>query len=656
MYPRREKADWVACRIVLVAVCFALATGLLVIRAYRLQVGDAETLKQRAAKQRTKVLHLEARRGMIMDRSGEQLAASLEVDSICAAPRRITNTEKTARVLAEILEMKEAEVIQRLNEDRAFVWIRRGVPPLLAERVKRVDLEGVFSITEYARFYPLKTLAAHAIGVAGTDSKGLEGLELFYDQDLKAEPVPVIAQRDARGRPLMFAARANTSVRRDLHLTIDRNIQYIAEKEVEEAARREQATSALCIVMDVDSGEILALAIRPSFNLNLFRKVSADVRRDRAVTDTFEPGSTFKVFMAAAAFDLGKVSVEDRFYCHKGLFRYKGSEIHDVAPHEWLHFDEILIHSSNIGAVKVSERLSNSEFFGALQEFGFGAPTGVDLPGERSGILPVPARWSALTKSNLAFGQGLAVNAVQLTAAFAAVVNGGILYKPYLMKRMTNAFGETLIENRPVPVRRVIKSSTSAQLVEILREAVNRGTGKAAGIAGVDVIGKTGTAQKAAASGGYSNEKYVSSFVGALMGIRPRLAIFVMIDEPAGKQRTGGKVAAPVFRKIAEGILALCGSKPSELGLVLASAGVRLPIAEKEREQAVKVRKGPREGEWIVPDLKGLSMRQVLDVCGRMKCDASFRGTGQAVGQHPKPGDIFKEGAMLEVSFKGQSS
>lgn len=656
MYPRRGKTDWVAFRIVLVAVCFALATGLLVIRAYRLQVGDAESLKQRAAKQRTKVLHLEARRGMIMDRSGEQLAASLEVDSICAAPRRITNTVKTARALAEILEMKEAEIIRRLNEDRAFVWIRRRVSPLLADRVKRADLEGVFSVTEYARFYPLKTLAAHAIGVAGIDSKGLEGLELFYDQDLKAEPVPVIAQRDARGKPLMFAAATNTPVRRDLHLTIDRNIQYIAEKEVEEALRREQAAGALCVVMDADSGEILALAIRPSFNLNLFHKVSADVRRNRAVNDTFEPGSTFKVFMAAAALDLGKVSLEDRFYCHKGLLRYKGAEIHDVVPHDWLYFDEILIHSSNIGAVKVSERLSNSEFFGVLQGFGFGAPTGIDLPGERSGVLPIPGRWSALTKPNLAFGQGLAVNAVQLTAAFAAAINGGILYKPYLMKRMTNAFGQTLVENRPVPVRRVIKSSTSAQLVEILREAVNKGTGKAAGVSGVEVIGKTGTAQKAAAGGGYSEEKYVSSFVGALMGMRPRLAIFVMIDEPAGKQRTGGKVAAPVFRKIAEGIQALCGSKPSEIGLVLASAGIRLPTGERERAEAVKVRRGPREGEWIIPDLAGLNMRQVLDVCGRIKCDASFRGTGQAVGQHPKPGDIFKEGALLEVSFKGQSS
>ena len=267
-----------------------------------------------------------------------------------------------------------------------------------------------------------------------------------------------------------------------------------------------------------------------------------------------------------------------------------------------------------------------------------------------------PGRWSVLTKPNIAFGQGITVNAIQLTAAFAAAVNGGALYRPHLMKQLTNPFGETIRENRPVLVRKVIKSSTSAKIVSILRKVVLTGTGKAAAIDGVKVIGKTGTAQKAATSGGYSKEKYVASFIGALMGTKPRLVIFVMLDEPGRKRKMGGQIAAPVFRKIAEGVLALCGGETRKNGLVLASSRISLPKAELARRKVIRVRKGPRPGEWIVPDLTGLNVRQVTDLCGKIKCDASFRGTGHAVRQNPEAGKIFKEGATLEVAFEGQSS
>ncbi len=656
MYRSGQDLRWVRLRIALVAVGFAVVAVLLVGRAYRLHVTDAESLTQRADRQRTRVLQLEARRGPIVDRAGEQLAASLEVDSICASPRRVHDKTNVAQLLADFLEMEENEVLKKLNEDKAFVWVRRRVPPFLADKVRKADIQGVFSVTEYGRFYPLKGLAAHAIGVAGLDSKGLEGVELSYDHDLKAEPVPVTGHRDALGRPIMFATAAQQSRRRDLHLTLDRNIQYIAEKELDEAVRQEQAQSGIVLVMNADTGEILALAVRPTYNLNLFHKAPADVRRNRAVSDTFEPGSTFKVFLAAAVLDLGRAAPEESWYCHKGLLRYKGSEIHDIVPHGWLSFDEVFIHSSNMAPPVKSEKLAKGEFYRVLQGFGFGAPTGVDLPGERSGVLILPGKWSSLTRANLAFGQGVAVNAVQLSAAFAAAINGGILYRPHLMRRISNAFGETIRETRPTPVRRVVNEATSARVVEILRSAVTRGTGKGADIPGVEVVGKTGTAQKAAESGGYSNEKYVASFVGALMGTKPRLVISVIIDEPGGKHRTGGKIATPVFRRIAEGIIALSGGKPPDPGLVLASLGMIPVTSENTRSSRIKVRKGPREGEWIVPDMTGLSTRQVLDLCGTMKCDASFKGAGEAVQQNPRPGEVFKEGATLEVVFRGSAS
>jgi cell division protein FtsI (penicillin-binding protein 3) len=656
MYRDAKAINWVAMRIALTAALFAVATVLLMIKAYKLSVVDAEVLKKRAAKQRTLVLHLEGRRGNILDRSGEQIAASLEVNSIYARPRKVHNKEHTARILAEILETDEQEVLRKLKENRAFAWIQRRVSPLLADKIAQSDLPGIFTVTEYQRFYPLKALAAHIIGFAGIDSTGLEGIELYYDKDLKADPIPVTAQRDALGRPVIFAATAQDPKRRDLYLTLDRNIQYIAERELDEAVRKERARGGTAIVLDADSGAILAMASSPTYNLNIFQKTPPDARRNRAVADTFEPGSTFKVFLTAAALELGKVDLQEKFNCQNGLYRYNGAEIHDIVPHKTLSFEEVIIQSSNIGAVKIAEKLQKTEFYRILQCFGFGAPTGVDLPGERPGVLPLPGRWSVLTKANIGFGQGISVTPLQLAASFAAAINGGSVYRPYLMQAVASPIGETVRENSPLLVRKVIRPATSDTVVSILRQVVTDGTGKAAAIKGHDVIGKTGTAQKADPSGGYSPDKYVVSFIGALMDLKPRLVIFVMIDEPASTDRTGGKAAAPVFRKIGEGILALCGSKPNEPDVILASNAVALKKLAQMPRRHVTVRKGPDPGDWIVPDLHGLDARQVLDLCGRIKCDPSFKGAGRVVQQDPKPGSVLKEGAPLTVSFEGESS
>lgn len=656
MYPETKPINWVAFRIALIALIFAAGTVLLLVRAYRLHVSDSDTLKKRAEKQRTKVLHLEARRGMIMDRSGEQMAASLEVRSIYARPRRIGHKKETAKRLAELLEIDDKTLIGKLQEDKTFVWIQRRVSPLVSEKVKDADLDGVFTVTEYQRFYPLKDLAAHALGFAGLDSRGLEGLELSYDGDLRTEPIPVTAQKDALGRPVMFAALGQDPRRHDLHLTLDRNIQYVVERELQSAVHKVGAKSGIAIVMDADTGEILALTVRPTYNLNVFQKTAASIRRNRGVADAFEPGSTFKVFTAAAALDLDKVSPGEKFDCHNGIYRYNGAQIHDVTPHARLSFDEVLIHSSNIGAVKISEKLSKSELYRVVTDFGFGNVTGVDLPGERPGALTLPGRWSALTKANIAFGQGISVNAVQLTTAFAAAINGGFLFRPHLMKKITNALGETIRENPPVLLRRVIKQATSERLVSVLRKVVEDGTGKAAAIPNADVVGKTGTAQKADPSGGYSEDRYVASFIGAIMDAKPRLAILVVLDEPAVKKRTGGKIAAPAFSNIGRAILGLRGGRPTGADTVTASEPVQPPITSSTNLEGLNIRKGPGRGEWIVPDLKGLDMRQVVEVCGRMKCDPSFQGLGYAVNQDPKAGSLLKEGGTITVSFDGQAS
>lgn len=657
MFPKEDKPiNWVGVRIAAIALLFAVAAVLLASRAYLIHVTDGEKLQRRAAKQRTRVIHVEGRRGMIFDRSGEQMASSLEVDSIYARPHKSEDKKRTAKLLAQALDMDEEVVLKKLNEDKAFVWIKRRVSPLAAEKVEKAELKGVSSVKEHKRFYPMKSLAAHVMGFAGIDSKGLEGVELYYDHDLRAQRVPITAERDAQGRPVTFAALAEGPTRHDLRLTIDKNIQYSAEKHLEEAVEATDAKGGTVVVMDADSGEILAMAVRPTYNLNLFQKSPARVRRNRAVADTFEPGSTFKVFLAAALLDLNRVRSDEKIYCNRGLYRYKGAEIHDIVGHGKLTFEEILINSSNIGAVKLSEKLKKGEFYRLLKGFGFGCATGTDIRGESPGILPRPGKWSSITKANMAFGQGVSVTALQIATAFSSIINGGFLRRPHLMKTVTTPLGETIRETRPMIVRRVIKPSTSEHMVNILRRVVREGTGRRAGIKGVDIVGKTGTAQKPDSSGGYSKDKYVASFLGALIGTRPKVVVFVSIDEPTGKHKTGGYIAAPVFKKIARDILALCGGGVPEAAPILASTGSGASRAARRSRSALRIRRGPHPGEWIMPNLKGLGAREVLDVCGRIKCDAFIRGAGQVIRQHPAPGKIFKEGSNLKVSLEEKAS
>jgi cell division protein FtsI (penicillin-binding protein 3) len=452
----------------------------------------------------------------------------------------------------------------------------------------------------------------------------------------------------------MFAAMEKGPGRRDLLTTLDRKMQYVLEKELDEAVRRQRAKGGVGIIMAADSGEILALAVRPTYNLNTFSKAPAKIRRNRAIVDTFEPGSTFKVFTAASALELGKANSLDSFFCHNGLYKTHGEKIHDTRPHKWLTLEQILVYSSNIGAAKIADKLSRDEFYRTLRRFGFGSPTGVDLPGERGGVVPEPAKWSGISKSNIAFGQGVTVNALQLCRAFAAIVNGGLLVRPHLMTRISKSHGATVARSRPQPPQRIIQASTSAKMVSILRKVVTRGTGKAARVESLEIIGKTGTAQKARKSGGYSRQRYVASFLGAVMNLRPRVVIYLMLDEPSRRHKTGGKVAAPVFRNIAKGIAAMCGGNPSDLPPVQMARDNSRPWPPVQAgARTIDVKKGSVKGQWIMPDLTGLTMRQAVDVCAKIKADMVLKGKGIVVKQKPSPGRRIMEGDRITVFFEG---
>jgi len=437
----------------------------------------------------------------------------------------------------------------------------------------------------------------------------------------------------------------------DVHLTLDSPIQHLAEKELEGAIHKYRAKAGVAIVVDPATGEVLALANYPTFDPNKASQQSADHRRNRAVTDSFEPGSTFKTILAAAALEEGVVGKDDLFYCEMGKYPYAGRVIHDTHPHGWLPFSKILQVSSNIGFTKVAEKLKKDRYFRYIDKFGFGRVTGLDVPGEVPGLLRRPETWSGIDLATHAFGQGISTTPMQMVMAYAAIANGGILMRPYVTRKVVSPEGEVLVENQPQIVRRVISEKTAQSLSAMLRDVTNDGgTGTAAKIDGFDVAGKTGTAQKAE-RGGYSAKKRVSSFVGFVPADNPRLVSLVLIDEPEGNVY-GGIVAAPAFRNIAQGVLRQLAVAPRD-GVAIPSlpAQVEPPAARPIKRPGVQLVSSHKED--AVPDFLGLSMREAVEKAQSARISLKLQGNGYVVKQTPAPGDRRQEEQLVVVHLEG---
>jgi cell division protein FtsI (penicillin-binding protein 3) len=413
-----------------------------------------------------------------------------------------------------------------------------------------MGIKGVGAVPEGKRFYPKQELAAHLLGFVGLDDRGLEGVELQYDALLAGKPKWVVRQQDALGRPI-FREEVGDTEGRDLHLTIDEVVQYVAERELEAAVTRSRAAGGSAIVMNPFTGEILALANVPTYNPNAYADFPAPSRRNRAVADFYEPGSAFKIVAGAGALEERLVRPGDRFDGDGGAIEVAGVTIRDHERFGSITFSEVLAHSSNVGAIKVGMRLGKSLYYNYISGFGFGNLTGIDLPGETPGMIRRPKDWSAVSLASLSIGQELSVSPLQMLVAVSAVANGGTLVRPYVARSVTGADGKAIGEIRPVQLRRVIAEETARTLVGILTGVVTEGTGKEAAVEGFEVAGKTGTSQKLdRATGRYSRHKLVASFVGFVPAGQPRLAIIVVIDEPKILQ-WGGSIAAPTFREIA---------------------------------------------------------------------------------------------------------
>ncbi len=509
-----------------------------------------------AKKQHNLFIELEPRRGTIFDASLKPQAINISVDSVYASPNEMSqkNKEIAAKKLSAILKTPESEIRGKLSRKKSFVWIERKIPFDQSQRIKELNLKGIDFLKESKRCYPNSFLASHIIGFAGLDNVGLEGLELSQDKFLKGEPGWAWLLRDARQKKLdlsdkMMPAKDGY----DIVLTIDEVIQYIAEREVDKAYKQYHAKGACIIVMDPHTGAILALANRPTYDLNNYQATDKDGRRNRAVADLFEPGSVFKIVTASAALEENRVTEKSRFFCENGSYRVANHILHDHEPKGWLTFQEVIEQSSNIGTVKVAQMLGPGIVYKYAKAFGFGTKSGVDLPGEISGILKDPRQWSKTSIGAVPMGQEVGVTAIQLSAAMCAIANGGILMKPYVIKEIRDKFGESIKQFGPQQMHRVISEQTASRMRKILQGVVENGTGKLAIVSGYTAGGKTGTAQKIE-NGAYSHSKFVGSFIGFAPADDPVLVVGVTLDDPH-PMYYGGVVSAPVFKNVAGDVL-----------------------------------------------------------------------------------------------------
>ncbi|MCM8770759.1 MAG: penicillin-binding protein 2 [Candidatus Omnitrophica bacterium] len=517
-----------------------------------------------AAKQHSLFIELPAQRGIIFDARMRPLAINIAADSLYALPREIKDKEKVINQLLPILNTNYEFLKDRLYRNKSFIWLARKLTPQQVEQIRALKIKGLGFLRENKRAYPNGYLASHIIGFVGIDNQGLEGLELFYEHYLKGSAGWASFLKDARqnrlniGQP-MFPPKNGL----DIVLTIDEVIQYIAERELEKAFRQSNAKGASVIVMDPYTGRILALANRPSFDLNYAFLASRDAIRNRAICDLFEPGSVFKIVTASAALEEKKVMEEDKFFCENGSYRLANHTLSDHKPHGWLTFKEVIEQSSNIGVTKIAQMLGPEVVYRYARLFGFGKNLGIDLPGEADGLIKETKFWSKTSIAAIPMGQEVGVTALQLATAIAAIANGGYLMKPYIVKRIQDRQQGIIKENRPLVIRRVISVDTAERMKILLRGVVENGTGKLAKLTEFSAAGKTGTAQKLEADGTYSHRKFVASFVGFAPCEEPLITIAVVIDEPH-PYYFGGVVASPVFKNIAEDVLRYLRVKPLE--------------------------------------------------------------------------------------------
>ncbi len=586
------------------------------------------------------------RRGYILDRNREPIAVSLEVKSLYVNPEKVDKKAQVAAWIAKALDLPLAHVRAKLQGERGFAWVKRRLSEkdesaMQALFDKHPGLAVAFGLAkESKRFYPNQNLAAHILGFTGLDSNGLEGVERRYDKELSGVATK---PRAADGSTLI--------------LTIDKDLQHALEAELEAGVRAAGAHSGNAILMNAETGEITAMGSYPSYNPN---KVEGGIefRRNRSVTDTYEPGSTMKPILVAGALEAKAITAKTKVFCEYGKMQIGKHFVNEAESKDkwgWLKVGEVLQHSSNIGATKVGFLFGPEGMYNWYKKMGLTQKTGIDLPGEVTGLLSDPKSWSKIAQSNISFGQGVSVTPIQMIRAYAALANGGYFVRPHLLKQFLNGDEEQMKEIAADKKERVISEASVADVREmLLKVATTEGTGPKAAIPGFTVIGKTGTAQKAFGGHGYRSGKYVASFIGFVKGVHPNYVLFVSVDEPKFPY-FGGEVAAPIFRKVMAAALAKEGVAPLE------AITPTLPLAKRETKfpSAVKVvaptsLQETKDG-LIMPNLMGQSAREVLDAFDKKDVQLKLHGGGLVVEQIPAAGKPFHRGETVSIRLDRDS-
>src|SRR6185436_16510300 len=628
---------------------FALlaAWGLIVVaRLVQVQLVRHEHYVARAQKQQERTLALNPVRGSILDARHRVLAESVAAESIYADPQAIGDRRAVAKKLAGVpgIGLTARELEPKLRGDGSFAWVARQLPLETTREVRKLGLPGIYFMEAHRRSYPRATLGANVIGYTGVDDDGLAGIEHSLDAHVRGTPGKVTLLKDAR-RAMYLVGGDGPNRPRDGHhvvLTIDAVIQFIAERALQNAVTHYRAGGGAAIVMDPNDGAILAMASLPTFDPNRYREFTPAAWRNRNVQDLYEPGSTFKIVTASAGLEERIVTPSQVLDCGNGEITIANITIHEHDGHRYgmLSFEDVIVNSSNVGTARVGLALGEHRFYNWIRRFGFGERTGIQLPGEASGLLRRTDKWTQVSPASISIGQEIGVTPLQIVRAVSTVATGGLRVEPRIVDRVIDDDGNTVdAPPRHAPVR-VMSEKTAAVLNEILKGVVSRGTGEQAALAEHVVAGKTGTAQKAG-RGGYSADRFVGSFVGYVPADRPRLAILVVIDEPHGEYY-GGTVAAPAFREIAEATLRYLGVAPS---IPSRSIGVTPPAL------AAFSQHGAPAGNGAVPDLRGLDARAAIARAVASGLTVQAIGSGVVTSQNPEPGGALPRDRRVTLNL-----
>jgi len=679
-----KRARWIRVRMGVLCGIMGLSLGVIVSSAYRVQVEDGAAWRELAEKQRQRRLHVEPKRGSIFDRNGQPLAVSVEVPSIVAdvaemlhgvdgdGPQKVVLQDASVRIGAA-LSMDSKALYDKLATRRRFVWLKRrasseetaAIRDLSDPKKQARPIHGLAIEGEGHRYYPGRELLGTVLGFVAPDGQGKDGLELSLDEELRGRVEEVQGLRDRTGHLLFEEGQVDEQALagHDVTLTIDSAIQHLAQQELDAAMSTYETKGGAVVVMDPSTGELLALASTPGYNPNDYSEADADTRRDRAVTDRFEPGSVMKIFTLSAAFAQGVLAPTETINCEHGTYQVGNVVIHDTHMNDFLTPTQILAKSSNIGALKIGLRLGEPGLYAALRRFGFGEATGLPLPGEAAGVLRPRGRpWFDVETANASFGQGISVTAVQLATALSSIANGGRLLQPLLVKRVTTSTGDVVREGTMHVRRETVPAHVTKLMAEMLTAVTeDGGTGVEAAVPGFRVAGKTATAQKIDPdTGKYSQDKFTASFIGFVPAERPRIVVAVVLDEPM-IGHYGGDLAGPVFRRVAEGTLRYLGVTPNDGAKKVSVSRSDDPAdkviaAYRPTSPAPSAQAAPPAQDGIpVPDVGNMGARDAVRAMLGAGLLPQLEGSGHAVRQTPAAGTVVPKGSAVRLSFEQSS-